>query len=102
MEKSYIPKKDTDKHISLNVKDIPGAQPKNLKVIRGLKRLDFFPHEQHMNQYYNRETHGGNISAKGYFQNQTAEHQLKLQAQKLEKPSHRYMIKRNIGNLSNS
>ena len=40
--------------------------------------------------------------AKGYFQNQTAEHQLKMQAQKLEKPSHRYMIKRNIGNLSNS
>ena len=67
MKKAYKPKKDTRKYIGLDTKDIPGASPKDLKKIGGLKRLNFFPHEQTTNNYYNKEAHGGNVSAKGYF-----------------------------------
>jgi hypothetical protein len=67
VEKSKQPRKDGSKHIGLDSRDIPGASPKDLKKIRGLKRLNFFPHEKSMNDYYNKETHGGNISWKGYF-----------------------------------
>jgi hypothetical protein len=38
-----------------------------LKAIKGLKRLNFFPHEPSMNEFYNKETHGGNINPVGHF-----------------------------------
>jgi hypothetical protein len=82
--------------MALDIKDIPGASPTDLKKIRGLKRSNFFPNMKNMNDYYNKETHGGNISEKAYFNNNTLEHKLKIESERLEKTSHRYIVKRNL------
>ena len=63
----HIPKKPMQRHIQLNIKDIPGASPKSLKNFKGVKRNDFFPNEPVTNRYYEREAHGGNTSMKGHF-----------------------------------
>lgn len=55
------------KHSKFDIQDIKGTSPKNLKEIKGLKRLNFFPNEPSMNEFYNKETHGGNINPVGYF-----------------------------------
>ena len=57
-----IPRKDTSKHIGLDVKDIQGAGPKNLKAIRGKRRQDFFPNNNVMNKYYNKEALHGSLT----------------------------------------
>jgi len=51
----------------LDAKDIPGTSPKDLGAIRGVKRRNFFPQDRIMNDYYNKESHGGNVSPKGHF-----------------------------------
>ena len=61
-----MPKKDGSKHIGLDKQDIPGANPTSIMNGRGLKRKDFFPLDRALNAYYNRETHGGNVSDKGH------------------------------------
>ena len=61
---SYVPNKP---NLALNVADIPGTSPRDLKHIGGLKRYDFFPNEPVTNNYYNREANGGNCSTKGHF-----------------------------------
>ena len=87
VSKAYVPRKDLSKHIGLNTKDIIGASPANLKEIRGLKRSDFFPHDKDINDYYNKETHGGNVSPKGYFNSK-----FKDQTIRNQKPEdHRYI-----------
>lgn len=48
------------KHIGLDAKDIDGTSPKNINETRGVKRLNFFPMDEHINDYYNKESHGGN------------------------------------------
>ena len=75
ISKAYIPRKDLSKHIGLNSQDIQGASPTKLQEIRGLKRSDFFPNDKDINDYYNKETHGGNVSPKGYFKNTTMRNQ---------------------------
>jgi hypothetical protein len=55
----YVPRKDTSKHIGLDIKDIPGASPKDLKKFKGIRRRDFFPQDKVMNDFYNKESHGG-------------------------------------------
>ena len=67
IQQQYKPNKDTKKYIGLDTKDISGASPKDLSKIGGVKRLNFFPHEQATNQYYNKEAHGGVVNPKGYF-----------------------------------
>ena len=64
---NYVPRKDHNRHIGLDASDIDGSSPKTVKLVGGLKRANFFPHEPVTNEYYNRESHGGNTSMKGHF-----------------------------------
>lgn len=73
-----MPKKDGSKHIGLDKQDIPGANPKSVyNRGRGLKRKDFFPMDRALNDYYNKETHGGNVSDKGHLRNDNMEYSIK-------------------------
>ena len=62
-ENQYIPRKDHRKHIGLDISDIPGASPVNLKIIKGVKRSGYFPDNKVLNDYYNKESSGARKNA---------------------------------------
>lgn len=64
---NYVPRKELGMYMNAN--DIPGTSPRSNKVIKGVKRAEFFPQEPVTNEYYNKEARGGNTSMKGHFEN---------------------------------
>lgn len=42
----------------LNTKDIEGASPKRIGMIKGKKRVDFFRENPELNNFYNKKTVG--------------------------------------------
>ena len=62
----YTPKKNLSKHIGLDIKDIPGAQPKNYGNLKGKKILNFWPHDKAINDFYNKEATGINAKSGQY------------------------------------
>lgn len=53
-----VPTKDLSKHIGLDISDIKGAQPTSVKKTKGRKGHNFFPDQEEVNEYYNREIIG--------------------------------------------
>ena len=68
LQKQYIPNKDKGKHIGLDTSDIKGSKPRNVRNPKGVKRVNFFPNDDYLNIYYNKESIGGNVSPKGHMQ----------------------------------
>ena len=46
--------------MGLDIADIPGAVPRDLSNIRGKRKQDFFVGNNVTNDYYNKESVGGN------------------------------------------
>jgi len=93
LQSNQEPRKDLNSHIGLNVNDIPGAVPKNLKIIKGTKRQDFFPYDEVTNKYYNKEA-VGKIKTGAYRFDSTG-------YQTREAPHDRHILRRHYPDFNN-